>query len=271
MWVREEEVKKSINEGVPDSRQRIVVVWHGYLNKLFDLGGEAIEIVCGASCWQMAFDANFSLPLPPLPPLASSSLPLSLSPPLPPPFQFVSTPHPFNPLSSLDNENILFMKGLKLSKNIRATNDMSEALAGTEIVMVVIPTPFLRATMIKHRDELPTDTPLVCCTKGIENGTLQTPYEILVEELPGKYHGQLAAVSGPSFAKEVVNGTPTSVLCASHHEAVSKKVQHAMSDKAFRVYTGDDLIGAELCGTKLSHIFILFVHFWERVENKTNS
>ena len=51
---------------------------------------------------------------------------------------------------------------------------------------------------------------------GIEKESLRTPYEILVDELPGKYHAKLAVVSGPSFAKEIGIGLPTSVTCAAH-------------------------------------------------------
>jgi len=147
-----------------------------------------------------------------------------------------------------NHTNDLFLRGVKISPNITASNDPIEALAGTEIVLIVIPTPYLRSVMIKHRDSLPLQVPLVCCTKGIEQGTLLTPYEILVAELPGKYHDMLCAVSGPSFAKEVAKGLPTNVLCASVSENVAIWVQNVMSDKAFRVYTGVDVIGAELCG-----------------------
>jgi len=144
--------------------------------------------------------------------------------------------------------NDMFLKGVKISPNITASNNPIEALERTDIVLIVIPTPYLRSVMVKHRDSLPLQVPLVCCTKGIEQGTLLTPYEILVAELPGKYHGMLCAVSGPSFAKEVARGLPTSVLCASKSEKVAQQVQQAMSDKTFRVYTGNDIIGAELCG-----------------------
>lgn len=40
--------------------------------------------------------------------------------------------------------------------------------------------------IVKHRDNLPTGVPIVVCCKGIENGSLLTPFEILEEELPGK-------------------------------------------------------------------------------------
>ena len=145
-------------------------------------------------------------------------------------------------------ENKPFLKGVRLSENIRATQDMKQALEGAEMVLVVVPTQFLRATMVSYRSVLPVGVPIVCCAKGIEVETLMCPYEILIEELPGKYHHHLAALSGPSFAEEVANGQPTSVLVASKNKAVAATIQQAMSDSAFRVYTGSDVIGAELGG-----------------------
>jgi glycerol-3-phosphate dehydrogenase len=146
------------------------------------------------------------------------------------------------------HENKAFLKGIKLSTNITATSDIVAALKGAQIVLLVIPTPFLRPVMVANRSTLPVGVPLVCCSKGIENETLQCPYEILIEELPGKYHPWIAALSGPSFAEEAANGQPTSVLVACKNLDVALEIQHAMSDESFRVYTGTDLIGAELGG-----------------------
>ena len=120
--------------------------------------------------------------------------------------------------------NEMFLSGVSLSHNITATSDVLEALQNTEIVYLVVPTQFLRSVMVKHRADLPIGVPLLCCTKGIERSTLLTPYEILIEELPGKYHNHLAVLSGPSFAKEVALGQPTSVLVASKNPGVSEMV-----------------------------------------------
>lgn len=147
-----------------------------------------------------------------------------------------------------ENENKTFLAGVKLSSNITACGDLHAALEGTELVLLVIPTPFLRSVIVANRTALPVGVPIVCCAKGIEIDTLLCPYEILYEELPGKYHGSLAVLSGPSFAKELAEGQPTSVLLATHDKALGDKVQLVMSDRFFRVYTGTDTIGAELCG-----------------------
>jgi len=63
-----------------------------------------------------------------------------------------------------------------------------------------------------------------------------------------QYHTYIAALSGPSFAHETANGQPTCVLVACKDLNVACDIQHSMSDESFRVYTGSDLIGAELGG-----------------------
>ena len=63
-----------------------------------------------------------------------------------------------------------------------------------------------------------------------------------------QYHPYIAALSGPSFAEEAARGLPTSVLVASKNVEVALEIQEAMSDDNFRVYTGTDMIGAELGG-----------------------
>eukprot|EP00924_Labyrinthula_sp_SR-Ha-C_P011583 maker-scaffold_17-snap-gene-2.3-mRNA-1 protein AED:0.17 eAED:0.17 QI:191/1/1/1/0.5/0.33/3/608/367 len=155
-----------------------------------------------------------------------------------------------------NNKNQVFLPDVPLHKNVTATTDFKASLEGAEIVLIVIPTPFLRQVVVQQHHFLPTDVPLVCCTKGMENETLLTPYEILVEELPGKFQANLAALSGPSFAREVATRVPTSVLVASKNLKTAEKVQLCMSDSWFRVFTGTDIIGAEICGAMKNVIAI---------------
>jgi len=145
-------------------------------------------------------------------------------------------------------ENSFYLPGCPLSPNIIPTVSLTEALENSELVLLVIPTPFIRSFVIAHREYFATGVPILCCSKGIEKDTLDTPYEILRDELPGKFTKYLGCISGPSFAKEVALGMPTSVTCASENPAVSSYVQKAMSDLNFRVYITNDIIGSELSG-----------------------
>eukprot|EP00434_Breviolum_minutum_P014133 symbB.v1.2.012461.t1/scaffold858.1/size157433/9 len=145
------------------------------------------------------------------------------------------------------HENVVYLAGISLSYNIIGTSSVADAVNGAEQVYLIIPTPFIEKWLAEYQNNLPWWVPLVCCSKGIEKESLRTPYEILVDELPGKYHAKLAVVSGPSFAKEIGIGLPTSVTCAAHDSEVAKQVQVALATRNFRVYTATDVIGAELC------------------------
>eukprot|EP00929_Paragymnodinium_shiwhaense_P030754 TRINITY_DN17374_c0_g1_i1.p1 TRINITY_DN17374_c0_g1~~TRINITY_DN17374_c0_g1_i1.p1 ORF type:complete len:386 (-),score=91.73 TRINITY_DN17374_c0_g1_i1:312-1469(-) len=146
------------------------------------------------------------------------------------------------------HENTVFLPGEKLSENVTATNDVAAAVADAEMMLLIIPTPFIARWVAQHQSKLPWHIPLLCCSKGIEEASLRTPYEILVDELPGKYHKNICVISGPSFAKEVVAGLPTNVTCAAQEVEVARKVQAAVSSRTMRIYTACDVVGAELCG-----------------------
>eukprot|EP00930_Biecheleria_cincta_P063159 TRINITY_DN4865_c0_g1_i1.p1 TRINITY_DN4865_c0_g1~~TRINITY_DN4865_c0_g1_i1.p1 ORF type:complete len:370 (-),score=66.65 TRINITY_DN4865_c0_g1_i1:74-1183(-) len=146
------------------------------------------------------------------------------------------------------HENSAFLPGVQLSSNVVGVPDVAKAVEGAELLLLVIPTPFIKKWLEQHSCMLPWNVPLACLSKGIDESSLRTPYEILVDELPGKYHAQLSVVGGPSFAKEVAEGLPTSVTCAAKDARVARQVQMALSTRSFRVYTVSDVVGAELCG-----------------------
>ena len=66
------------------------------------------------------------------------------------------------------HENKPFLPGAKLADSIKAYGDLEEAFQGTQMVMIVIPTPFLRRFIVANREKFPPNVPIVCCSKGIE-------------------------------------------------------------------------------------------------------
>ncbi len=96
---------------------------------------------------------------------------------------------------------------------------------------------------------LAPETLFVSCTKGLEDGTLLRMTEVIGDVLGGrKFTPRVAALSGPSFAREVARGDPTAVTVASVDGEMTRAVQQAFNDSRFRVYTNDDVIGVELGG-----------------------
>ena len=146
------------------------------------------------------------------------------------------------------HKNSLFLPDIPLSDNIVATLDEGEALRGADIVLLVIPSQFMREAIVRIRYDLPTGVPLVCCSKGIEKGSLEIMSEVLAGELPGKYHPFLSYLSGPSFAREVAQGKPANVTLACENKEVREKIQDIMGSSIFRVYTSADVVGVQVGG-----------------------
>lgn len=146
--------------------------------------------------------------------------------------------------------NEKYLPGVPIPKNITFTTSVVDAVKGAEIVLIAIPTQFLRHFLTSNRSTLPVGSPLVLCAKGVELESLQTPYEILRDELPGKYGKYIAVLSGPSFAKEMAKGLATNVAVAADDPELAKKVQRQISSReaGFRCYSTPDLMGCEVAG-----------------------
>jgi len=126
-----------------------------------------------------------------------------------------------------------------------ATSDLAEAARDAEIAIVAVPSEFCRGTLRALRPHLGAATTLVSATKGLELGTLRRMSEVAAEEAPGH---PVAVLSGPSFALEVAQGQPTTVVVAASALTVAEAVQRAVSSRSFRAYSSDDVIGVELGG-----------------------
>jgi glycerol-3-phosphate dehydrogenase (NAD(P)+) len=147
-------------------------------------------------------------------------------------------------------ENKKYLPNVSLPENMEWTSTISSAVEGSELVLLAIPTQFLRSFLEANRSTLPVGVPIVVCAKGIEIGTLQTPFQITHDELPGKYAKYMAVISGPSFAKEIADNQPTMLTCAAEDPALNNLVQRKLSCKQanFKVYTSPDIIGCEIAG-----------------------
>ncbi|HEY6910855.1 MAG TPA: NAD(P)H-dependent glycerol-3-phosphate dehydrogenase, partial [Myxococcales bacterium] len=147
------------------------------------------------------------------------------------------------------HENPRYLPGFRLPDRVTGTHDLARSLAGAELVVAVNPSHVTRAVMREAAPSLPKATPIVCATKGIENETLLTMYEVLEDVLPAELHPYLVCLSGPSFAKEVMQKMPTLVVVASPWEKMAQRVQRVFSNDHFRPYTSVDVAGVELGGS----------------------
>ncbi|BCG45257.1 Glycerol-3-phosphate dehydrogenase [NAD(P)+] [Citrifermentans bremense] len=145
-------------------------------------------------------------------------------------------------------ENTLFLPGIKLNERLSFTNDLEEAYRGCSMVLCVVPSQLVRRVMTNSLPFLPKEAIIVSASKGIEVDTLATVSEIYQDILPPEQYQTLAALSGPSFAREVALEMPTAVAAAANSEAVALRVQEAFTTSYFRVYRNSDVVGVELGG-----------------------
>lgn len=142
-------------------------------------------------------------------------------------------------------ENSYFLPGIKIPENISIYSDIGESVKGSEIVFFAVPSKFARGILkelAKYKEDIPV---LISLTKGIEMESLKRVTEIAEEEIGIKTVGVL---SGPSFAKEVAEGKPTSCVVASTQRKISLMVQKNFSSDTLRLYRSGDMIGVELAG-----------------------
>ncbi|KRN59538.1 NAD(P)H-dependent glycerol-3-phosphate dehydrogenase [Limosilactobacillus secaliphilus] len=155
--------------------------------------------------------------------------------------------------------NPQYMKDFKYNKQLRATNDMDEAVKDAKYILIVIPTKGLRevshnlAKILKKRNMKPL---IIHATKGLEQETYKRPSQMIAEEIPAENREDIVVLSGPSHAEDVALQDMTAVTAACENMAHAQKAQKLFSNSYFRVYTNDDVIGAEF-GAALKNIIAI--------------
>ncbi|MEJ7746384.1 MAG: NAD(P)H-dependent glycerol-3-phosphate dehydrogenase [Luteimonas sp.] len=144
------------------------------------------------------------------------------------------------------HENPRYLPGILLPDGLRATTDVAEVLSDANLVLVVVPSHAFAETLHLLAPHRPSSAGVAWATKGFEPGSGRFLHEVAGEILGGTV--PLAVVTGPSFAKEVAMGLPTALTVHSDHAAFAQTVADVLHGPAFRAYTGDDMIGAELGG-----------------------
>jgi len=149
------------------------------------------------------------------------------------------------------HKNDLFLPDAPIPHAVSATGILGEALEGAEIVLSVMPSHHARRVYMQMKPYLKLQMVFVSATKGIENDTYLRMSEVIAQVVQSNngFSPRLAALSGPSFAKEVAKGDPTAITVASTDNELAQMIQREFSDPSFRVYSNDDPVGVELGGS----------------------
>ena len=164
-------------------------------------------------------------------------------------------------------ENIKFLPGVKIPDSVKFTASIGDALKDTELVVLAVPSQFMRGVLTMMKMENLSEKLFVSVTKGIENRTLKRMSEVIREVLGER---KLAVLSGPTIALEVANGSPSTAVAASRDLNFAVLVQEIFMTDRFRVYATDDIIGVEIGGS-LKNIIAIAAGFVDALGFGTNA
>lgn len=143
------------------------------------------------------------------------------------------------------------LPGMTIPDNIQFTKKVQEVCEDKDILLMAVPSVFVRSTAAQMRGFVQDGQIIVDVAKGIEAETLFTMTEVIKDEInsDGK-HGdvKLVALSGPTHAEEVAKDLPTTIVSACEDIQAAELVQDIFMNSCMRVYTNTDIKGVELCG-----------------------
>lgn len=150
-------------------------------------------------------------------------------------------------------EHLDKLPGIKLSEKMVFTTDLEGAIKGMDMIVLAVPSPFIRATAKNMAPYVAEGQLIVNVSKGIEEDTLMPLPQIIEEEIP---QAKVAVLSGPSHAEEVGRGIPTTVVAGAKKKEIAEFIQEVFMNDTFRVYTSPDMLGIEL-GAALKNVIAL--------------
>lgn len=142
-----------------------------------------------------------------------------------------------------DHQHPTKLNSVLLSQNIIAELDIKQALLGAQIVVIALPINALSDVVAHASPFIDKDAIVVCTTKGIEEKSLRLPCDIISDNLPRSLSQRACFLSGPSFAKELVQGLPTALSLANKDVGLARSISQSLSSKNLQLYPQEDTIG----------------------------
>jgi glycerol-3-phosphate dehydrogenase (NAD(P)+) len=154
-------------------------------------------------------------------------------------------------VQSINNEHVnsAYLTQATVPDAVHAVGHITEALTDEELIVLAAPSHATRGLLEAMGELIPEESIIVSATKGIETDTGMRISQVVNEVLGSSFTDRFVCLSGPSFAKEVVNKHPTAIVAAGTNEKANRLVQSSFSFENLRVYTNNDVVGTELGGS----------------------
>lgn len=141
-----------------------------------------------------------------------------------------------------------FLTGYPAYPQMRFTTDLQNAVQDADLIVEAVTSAGLRDVLQKFKNTSHPTCPIVITSKGIEQNSGQILPEVAVEVLGEDYRPIVGILSGPSFAAEVIQGLPTSVVASAYSQEDMKLIAETFTNSSFRVYPNSDVNGVAFGG-----------------------
>ena len=146
------------------------------------------------------------------------------------------------------HQNTAFLPGFALPAQLGATGDLAAAVGGADVVVVAVPSPYVRGVLSEAWVAIDSHALVVSVTKGLEGGTGKRMTEVITETLGGHDPATIGLLAGPNLAREVMAGHPSATCVAFDDLGCATDIQHLLGGDRLRIYTSSDVVGCEISG-----------------------
>lgn len=154
-----------------------------------------------------------------------------------------------------ERRNSAYLPDVQLDPTLRATCDLEVALEDAELVLLAVPSKYLRSVLEQVVGLVPATADLISVAKGIEIRTGLRMTEVVIDVLAHD-PTRVGALSGPNLAREVATGQPSTTVLASPDEQRAVRLRQALTTPTFRVFSNPDVVGCEVGGAAKNVIAI---------------
>ncbi|XP_062154767.1 glycerol-3-phosphate dehydrogenase [NAD(+)] 2, chloroplastic isoform X3 [Alnus glutinosa] len=157
----------------------------------------------------------------------------------------------------------------KLPENVIATTDAKAALLGADYCLHAVPVQFSSSFLRGIADHVDPSLPFISLSKGLELNTLRMMSQIIPQALRNPRQ-PFVALSGPSFALELMNKLPTAMVVASKDKRLANATQQLLASSHLRISTSSDVTGVEIAGA-LKNVLAIAAGIVEGMDLGNNS
>lgn len=159
----------------------------------------------------------------------------------------------------VERANQTFLPGFSFPENLKPTAHLPEILDTTQDLVIAVPSVGFRSTVMMMKPYLTSQHRIMIASKGLDEDTGKCLHEVLEAVLPD-LNLSVAVLSGPSFAREVAMGLPTSVTIASKDITVAESIQKQYQLPNFQMEVSSDVVGAQL-GSVVKNMIAIAIGF----------